>query len=236
MTDEQADQDQEEILVDEDEFSGVREWVASRSGDLTVSPAAAARVLWWTQVARTLTPDELGQVITLKELNEERDGLTGILNRRGLERALAAALEWEARNAQPVSVVFMDLDRFKSLNDTFGHQAGDAVLMQWARFLQEKVRKTDLLGRFGGEEVVAVLQACTEHQGFLLFDRIREDMTQTLAKVLVGTGVTAPVTMSAGVAQHQPNETVQQLLKRADERMYEAKQAGRNLIIAGEGD
>lgn len=232
LTDDKIRQEQDRILLAEEAFSGLREWLESRAADLSVSPARG-RVEWWTQVAQALTPEELGQVITLKELNEERDGLTGILNRRGLERALTDALEWEVRNSQPVTVVFMDLDRFKRLNDTFGHQAGDAVLTQWVRFLRENTRRTDTLGRFGGEEIVAVLQACTEHQGFLLFDRIREDMTQALAKVLVGTGVTVPITMSVGVAQHEPPETVEQLLERADVRMYEAKESGRNLVIAG---
>ena len=190
--------------------------------------------MFWNRMVRDLDPDAIALLITLKEMNEERDALTGVLNRRGLVRALDEALEREARMNEPVTLVFMDLDRFKNFNDTYGHSAGDAVLERWVGFLQTGIRKTDSLGRYGGEEVVAILRGATEEQGFVLFDRLRSEITKTLDQTLAVQGIHAPVTMSVGVAQHIPGEPAGDLLDRADARMYEAKGRGRNLVIGGD--
>lgn len=183
-------------------------------------------------VAR-LDPDAVATLIALKELNEERDPLMGVLNRRGLERALLEAIEWEARESQAVTVVFIDLDRFKLFNDTYGHVAGDRVLQEWVGFLKNSIRKSDSIGRYGGEEVVVVLRGATEEQGVMLFDRLRGDMSAALERCLEDLPIEQRVTMSVGVAQHEPPEAHTALLKRADARMYEAKEAGRNLVIGG---
>ena len=214
-------------------LDGVREYVERRRKEIDSSEGLTARKDFWRDMVQRLDPESIGVLITLKEMNEERDGLTGVLNRRGLERALTEAMEWSAREKGPLTVVFIDLDRFKLFNDTYGHEVGDTVLERWVGFLQEGIRKTDAIGRYGGEEVVVLLRNATEEQGVLLFDRLREDMSVALGACLLGFGIHDPVTMSVGVAQRREAEGPEELIKRADARMYEAKLGGRNLVIGG---
>ena len=210
-------------------------FIEGNAEQIDSSPEFAARRAFWTRAVSALDSDSVAMLLTLKELNEERDALTGVLNRRGLERRLAEALDWAARTPEPVTLVFMDLDHFKTFNDTYGHQAGDAVLQSWVSFLLTSLRKTDVIGRFGGEEMVAVLIGATAQQGFLLLDRVREAMTEALRGSLEGLGIAIDVTMSVGVAEHVPGEAAADLLASADARLYEAKAAGRNIVIVGPG-
>ena len=218
---------------DADALEGVRQYLDRRRSEIDANPQTLNRHAFWNRMVQYLDPDAIALLIILKEMNEERDALTGVLNRRGLVRALDEALEREERMKEPVTLVFMDLDRFKTFNDTYGHTAGDAVLERWVGFLQNGIRKTDSLGRYGGEEVVAILRGATEEQGFVLFDRLRSEITKALEETLGALGIHAPVTMSVGVAQHLPGESAGDLLDRSDARMYEAKEGGRNLVIGG---
>jgi diguanylate cyclase (GGDEF)-like protein len=217
----------------EEASRGLREYIDRRLGEIERRDGFFGRVSFWSEMVRRLDASAVAALIALKELNEERDPLTGVLNRRGLERALADALEWETREGQPVTVVFIDLDRFKLFNDTYGHLAGDAVLQAWIGFLKDSIRRADSIGRYGGEEVVVVLRRATEEQGVRMFERLRKRMSDALERCLQDLGVHDRVTMSVGVAQHDGSESAQDLLKRADERMYEGKLAGRNIVIGG---
>lgn len=227
-----ADNDVDSAL---EALDGLRQYLDRRRPEIDGNPGTLNRHAFWNRMVEELDADAIALIITLKEMNEERDALTGVLNRRGFERALDEALEREQRSGEPLTLVFMDLDRFKHFNDTYGHTAGDAVLERWVGFLQAGIRKTDSLGRYGGEEVVAILRGATEDQGFLLFDRLRAEITEALEQTLGTLGIHTPVTMSVGVAQRIPGEPAAELIKRADARMYEAKEGGRNLVIGGPG-
>lgn len=151
------------------------------------------------------------------------DELTGVYNRR---RFLALLEEVRQRTpAGHACLLLLDLDHFKRINDSRGHIAGDAVIRQVAQTLVSTCRKGDLVGRYGGEELVVCLPDCELAQGIALAERIRQALAEL--RVLHG-GVSITVTASIGVAAHREGESLTQWLARADEALYEAKRDGRN--------
>ena len=161
----------------------------------------------------------------LMELSEH-DQLTGLTNRRGFERALTAATARATRGAGEFAVVLLDLDDFKSVNDTDGHDVGDALLIEVTRRLSATVRDSDLLCRLGGDEFVVLVNSFErEDQVFLLVDRL----IQALQDPFVLGTKTHITTASIGVSVYDPTiDNVTDLLRFADMAMYQAKQAGRN--------
>jgi diguanylate cyclase len=167
-----------------------------------------------------------------KELEEIRntafsDPLTGALNRRGFERAYAREMARSRRNKRNLALVMIDLDDFKALNDQYGHLVGDKVLVHLVRVLQDSMRPSDVLSRFGGEEFVLMLpdtpvgDACKVVRRFLSkFSRTVPDIGQA-------------VTFSAGVVSHDLFESLDEALQRADAATYAAKHAGKNRIVSG---
>lgn len=150
------------------------------------------------------------------------DPLTGLLNRRSLEQA-AATLDDEGT---PYVVAFADLDRFKVLNDTHGHAAGDAALRLFARVLRSSVRPDDITSRWGGEEFLLVLPNCTLDGAVEIMERVRAN----LAVALAGTDV-PPFTVSFGAATSSVTSAFSSVVAQADEYLLQAKAAGRNRII-----
>ena len=151
------------------------------------------------------------------------DGLTGVASRRRTEEVLAAELS-VAGPARPLAVVMVDLDDFKTVNDTFGHNAGDDVLRGVARLLQQRGRLSDTVGRWGGEEFVLVCPDTPVTGALGLAEQLRERLAR---QEFVGVGKR---TASFGVAEARTGETVASLIGRADAAMYEAKRAGRNRV------
>jgi two-component system cell cycle response regulator len=159
------------------------------------------------------------------------DALTGLLNRYGLQRALQRELAEARRYARPLSCLLLDVDFFKSVNDTHGHAAGDAALMQAARVLSESVRGSDVVCRYGGEEFL-VLAPETDARGA---HALAEKMRLSVAARLFGDGERAfPLTLSAGVAELRPGESGNDMIARADLALYQAKQRGRDRVEAAE--
>lgn len=157
------------------------------------------------------------------------DGLTGIANRRCFDQTLQ--LEWQraARNSQPLALLIIDIDFFKSLNDTFGHPYGDACLVQVAAALHSALpRASDLAARFGGEEFAAILPA-TDRAGALA---VAHKMQAAIAAAAIAHAPSRGglVTASIGLALHDGNQTPAQLLAAADQALYRAKQNGRNRV------
>lgn len=153
------------------------------------------------------------------------DGLTGIGNRRALDRDLPRSCD-EARTRQvELSVVSVDVDHFKEINDTFGHVAGDEVLQEVARRLAAHCRAGDVVTRFGGDEFVAVLVGVDADTASLIAERLRTDIADADIATSVGP---VPVTVSVGVAADADVEDPDTLLRRADLALYVAKAAGRN--------
>lgn len=156
------------------------------------------------------------------------DGLTGLPNRRQCEETLAGELARVDRFGGPLAVVVADLDRFKDVNDRYGHPAGDAVLREFGVLLLETVRDVDSAGRWGGEEFLLILPGTDLDGGAQVAERIRVALAGRIVLALDGTPI--PVTASFGVAATPPAATASELFTAADAAMYEAKRTGRNRV------
>ncbi len=161
-----------------------------------------------------------------------RDPLTGLLNRRALMGRLAEELERSERYKRELTVLLFDLDRFKRVNDSLGHLAGDAVLRHFAGVVEKALRRSDLVGRYGGEEFLAVLPETSPERGCEVAERIRSGCHDAPASAPDGTSV--QFTTSIGVATLLPGEDAEALLARVDESLYKAKETGRDKVVLAE--
>ncbi|MBI2003816.1 MAG: GGDEF domain-containing protein [Parcubacteria group bacterium] len=183
-------------------------------------------------------PDELKDLkqelrkkdLQIKELQvlATKDPLTGLLNRRGFEEKVSRLINdiiFSIDNPQKrrhffidsISILFFDIDNFKKLNDEYGHKTGDGVLQQISAIISQKVRGIDFVARWGGEELVVALIGSHEEDAYRKAEEIRKALK---SRVKAGSG---PVTVSAGVASLDGKATLEELVKRADKAMYEAK-------------
>jgi diguanylate cyclase (GGDEF)-like protein len=161
------------------------------------------------------------------ETQATRDRLTGIPNRESLLRTLAGEVERATRHSKPMSVAFMDIDRFKAINDTYGHRVGDAVLQQLAGLITRSIRASDIFGRYGGEEFMLILPETTPEDAYVLAEELREMVMRR--PLSVASGVLVDATISIGVAGgHSTELQVDRLVDAADAAMYVAKSEGRN--------
>ncbi|WP_031553384.1 PleD family two-component system response regulator [Parvularcula oceani] len=160
------------------------------------------------------------------------DQLTGLYNRRYLATQLPRMMKDARRNHRPLSLMILDIDHFKQVNDTYGHEVGDAVLKETARRLHLSVRGVDLACRYGGEEFVIVMPETDDNFAQIVAERVRESVARD--SVLLDDGREVPVTTSIGVsslAVDDFEETPQSLLKAADDALYRAKEEGRNRVV-----
>jgi diguanylate cyclase (GGDEF)-like protein len=142
---------------------------------------------------------------------------------------LAVEMERSTRYQRQLTVLLFDLDKFKRVNDTLGHLAGDAVLRHFARVVEAALRTSDLVGRYGGEEFLAVLPETGPERGCEVAERIRSGCHTSPATTADGTEVA--FTTSIGVATLQPGEDPEALLTRVDASLYQAKETGRDRIV-----
>jgi diguanylate cyclase (GGDEF)-like protein len=157
------------------------------------------------------------------------DALTGLLNRYGLQRSLQRELSEARRYARPLSCLLIDIDFFKSVNDTYGHAAGDTALRQVARVLTEAVRGSDVVSRHGGEEFLVLAPETGIEGAVALAEKIRVAASARL----YGDGERVfPITLSVGAAQLGERESAHDMIARADQALYHAKEAGRNRVEA----
>jgi len=158
-----------------------------------------------------------------------RDSLTRLWNRSSILNELGRELARSEREARPLGVVIVDLDHFKHINDTYGHLAGDAVLREAARRMQNSIRQYDSIGRYGGEEFLILFPGCSQDDCFAQADRLRRQLGQTEMAV---NETSLRVTASFGVTIAMPGENWSQeaLIRRADEALYVAKKSGRNRV------
>ncbi|MCR6632343.1 MAG: diguanylate cyclase [Magnetospirillum sp.] len=157
----------------------------------------------------------------------ERDPLTDLYNRRSFDQRMAEVMSLAERTHTPLSLAIIDLDKFKSINDTYGHGAGDRVIARIAKLVHEMVRVSDIPCRWGGEEFVLAMPATEDGQAMVLLDRLRRRLTESNE----GDDSDTPAfTFSAGIAQLQSGDTLDTLLKRADRALYRAKNGGRDRI------
>ncbi len=158
-----------------------------------------------------------------------QDSLTGLLNHGAILSVLEKELARSAREGTPVAVLMADIDHFKSVNDTYGHPVGDAVLRETARKIETSVRPYDSIGRYGGEEFVVVLPGCELDAAVKRAETIRELVCGQPFRV---DDVSISTTMSIGVALAPDDARLDQLLRAADEALYVAKNGGRNRVAA----
>ena len=190
----------------------------------------AARVR--TQIKRKRYTDLLRSNLDQSLEAAVTDPLTGLHNRRYMSGQLDALVARAVRDGQPVSALLLDIDHFKKINDSFGHDAGDEVLREFAVRLASNVRAVDLPCRHGGEEFVVVMPETALEDAERIAERIRLHVSGAPFRVAGGREVLT-VTISIGVAStHGEGDTPDLLLKRADEALYEAKASGRNRVIA----
>lgn len=158
-----------------------------------------------------------------------RDSLTGLFNHTMTTQLLENALVQAQREGSPLCLVMLDMDHFKSINDTWGHLAGDQVLLALARVLQQRLRASDIVGRYGGEEFAVILRGQALPAAHALIDTLRQDFAQV---VFHSNGRDFHCTFSAGIAAYPQHQRYEQLREAADRALYCAKKQGRNRVCA----
>lgn len=167
------------------------------------------------------------------------DELTGIYNHRHImgildnEIARTKRIKGKRREkttSELLSILMLDLDHFKNINDSFGHPAGNAVLMQFSKLLKEILRKTDFYGRYGGEEFLIILPGTAKRGASIIGGKLRKSCENLIVNYK---GEEVHFTFSGGIAELKPNDDAFSLIARADKRLYAAKNSGRNKIVSG---
>ena len=189
---------------------------------------------------KKLQSDLASRESELSDLNDKlrrislTDGLTDIDNRRSLEDRLHEMWQHSVRLHEPIALIMCDIDKFKSVNDNFGHQAGDAVLKEVAQLLKGTAREIDRVGRYGGEEFLLILPGTVLDAAVTFADRLREKVD---AHTFTYPGGTLKRTISCGVAAspHPRVKDQEALLRAADDALYVAKETGRNRVVRFDG-
>jgi diguanylate cyclase (GGDEF)-like protein/PAS domain S-box-containing protein len=179
------------------------------------------------EILRDLTRSQRRAPQNIRELQRAatRDALTSVANRGELETQLTSMIVSQERQpGEPFSVIFLDADHFKSVNDTYGHALGDQVLIELARLLEQETYSGELVARYGGEEFVVLCPGTNIEDGFRKAERLRNAIRSAKIGGVDGLQVTA----SFGVTQYEPGDSVESVLRRADQALYRAKQSGRD--------
>lgn len=171
----------------------------------------------------------LQEALETQRHQAQHDPLTGILNHKEILNVLEKELDRAKRQGSSLAVIMGDLDHFKKVNDTYGHVAGDAVLVEVAQRMKDNIRLYDSLGRYGGEEFLLVLPGCTAEEAVLIAQRVLQSIRQ---EPVVFNDAPITVTISLGLAVNQGlgQITTTELVQAADSALYKAKQNGRNRI------
>jgi diguanylate cyclase len=177
---------------------------------------------------------ELKESLAAMRIEATTDPLTCIGNRKLFERKLVEFVEMAHADNKPLSIIFADIDLFKSVNDSFGHQVGDMVLKRVGETLVECVKGRDLSARYGGEEFVVLLPDTASKGAYVVAEEIRQSMAnKKLTRKSTGE-VLRQITLSLGIAELRPGESADEMLARADAALYAAKRSGRNRTMSGE--
>ncbi len=168
---------------------------------------------------------ELGQLRGLVQT----DQITGAFNRRGLDDIFKREAARADRNAQSLGVVLIDLDNFKQINDNFGHQYGDSVLINLVNIAKETLRPSDIVARFGGEEFVILLPDVEMEDALTIIQRLQNNLAKNFSIQVDKQSM--PVTFSAGIALRSFGEQQNSVISRADKALYQAKRTGKNRAI-----
>lgn len=225
--------------------SGLWTIVAIRTGILWVGPDFDSRsFLVSVRLGVTLmalAPLVVGSVMAARKdlLNQmrllaETDAMTGLRNRRSFLEEGKAVLQDTSKGRQPVTVMMLDIDHFKSINDTHGHDAGDAVLIEFACLLKRNVRPQDEVGRMGGEEFAIILPGSGRETAATVADRINAMVRA--ARISLPSGEEVSITVSTGIHVDETGASLESLLTHADKALYQAKKSGRNRAVFSPGN
>jgi diguanylate cyclase (GGDEF)-like protein len=183
-----------------------------------------------TQVLLSNSLEEIQSYHDLLENAAQHDFLTNTCNRRGLAEEFDAQMEAFGENAPPISMMIGDIDKFKQFNDTYGHTAGDKVLVEIARIMKDSIGEKDIVCRWGGEEFVIVLFGKTKKSAVQTAERIRKAIQDNI--ILWAESQHLHATMTFGVAEHISGSTIQDDVSRADSALYKGKEQGRNRVVS----
>lgn len=172
---------------------------------------------------------EQGRLLHKMERLATRDHLTGIYNRRRIEEILRHEMEQFKRYRQPFSIILCDIDKFKNINDEYGHDIGDRAIMHAVELIAANMRETDRLGRWGGEEFLIVATQLQQRQAVQAADRLRAIVACQKPEFMKDG---SRITLSFGVAEYARDMPLEEIIKRADQALYRAKQGGRNRVEA----
>jgi diguanylate cyclase len=169
----------------------------------------------------------------LEQVSEKmhEDQLTGALNRRGMDEAMDREIKRADRQQTPISLALLDIDNFKNLNDTLGHQAGDQALVHLTTVIKETLRPTDEVARYGGEEFIIIMSETGLEDAMASVSRLQRELTK---KFFMHNNDRKLITFSAGVALRTPDESAEDIIARADKAMYQAKKTGKNRVVAAD--
>jgi diguanylate cyclase len=159
------------------------------------------------------------------------DMLTGLLNRRGFHRAMSQLLDNRRTTREPLSVIMLDIDHFKRVNDTYGHLVGDNVLKALSKLLKDSIKGKDIAARFGGEEFILALPQTIIDGAHTVAEQIRTNLQRMKWKIKDSGKSIGPISLSLGVALYRDKESVDTVIKRADDALYHAKNTGRNRTV-----
>ncbi|PMR77022.1 GGDEF domain-containing protein [Billgrantia endophytica] len=199
--------------------NGRSRWVALRA-----QPEDAGTGVLWHGLMIDIT-EQMIEEARLRRLSDT-DDLTGLANRRKLMARLNEEISKCDRHGTPLSLMLLDLDHFKRINDTWGHLQGDQVLVELAKLCRQMLRTEDTIGRLGGEEFAVVLPLTPAVRSFPLAERLRQSIAEQDFGIAPG-----QVTVSIGVAEYRLGEPRDSLIERADQNLYAAKHQGRNRVI-----
>lgn len=206
-----------------DRIVSMLEAVAAKTEAMCVSVEDARSDIEATRLALNHVSGELAE--TRQSINE--DALTGAQNRRGMDVALLREVARARRNENRLTVAMVDVDHFKQVNDNFGHEAGDRLLIHLGMIAKSVLRESDTLVRYGGEEFLLILPEADLHGAEYVLNRLRDMVAKS---PLMYTDRRIDVTISAGLAQLKSDENGHNLVLRADQALYDAKRAGRNCV------
>ena len=172
----------------------------------------------------------LQRALEASQQRELLDPLTNVLNRRGFERELIAEIHESEASATPLSLMIVDIDHFKNINDTYGHLIGDEVLKFVGKLLKSHVRPDDVVARYGGEEFAVVLKNCEVGSAAVRAEKFRRALAATTLKVTRSNSILCQITASIGLSQFRKNDGINDLVERSDREMYRSKAGGRNRV------
>lgn len=219
------------LLTSKESKEDLVQGLSSGADDYIVKPVDMQELQVRLRAGRRIIELQEELIATREELRIQatRDFLTGIWNRGMIMRKLHEEIDRASRKSEPVAIAMCDIDHFKQINDTFGHPAGDAVLIEVARRMQDAIRSYDALGRFGGEEFLIICPTTDASGVARLAERLRTIVSATPIKT---DSHTVAATISIGVTAHDGNKPaeIDQLISQADSALYTAKRNGRNRV------